>query len=396
MKLAKELSKVATGRTLYILDEPTTGLHFADIEKLLEVLQRLVDSGNTVIVIEHNLDVIKQADWIVDLGPEGGEAGGEVIAAGTPEQVAEVRGARTPGSSCASCSRPPRLPLRKASGQTLGFRLPARAAWTWHRAGGGLRGVDLQRQTRRGCTRCVGGCGRWPERRPRRRRRPTPGALSWLAWPRKRTAPARSSATGGSGSRSSSRRPSSVFAWLRDDTDEAAGARAEPILLVAFLAGIAGVLSTRAIGHTLDDFGLDGVDLAVVVFFAGLIYGIAGYYGLGAVVYLGEQLAGSLASYRRSRHVFAFACAPLALSLAIWPVRLALYGEDNFRAGGSDSGTGGSVFAGIEAAAIAWCLILIVIGIRAANGWTWRRALAAAAVPALVPLAAYASGAGLL
>jgi excinuclease ABC subunit A len=90
VKLASELSKVATGRTLYILDEPTTGLHFADIEKLLEVLQRLVDNGNTVLVIEHNLDVIKQADWIVDLGPEGGEGGGEVIATGTPEEIAAV------------------------------------------------------------------------------------------------------------------------------------------------------------------------------------------------------------------------------------------------------------------------------------------------------------------
>jgi excinuclease ABC subunit A len=90
VKLAAELCKVATGRTLYILDEPTTGLHFADIERLLEVLQRLVDSGNTVLVIEHNLDVIKQADWLVDLGPEGGEAGGEVIAVGTPEDVARV------------------------------------------------------------------------------------------------------------------------------------------------------------------------------------------------------------------------------------------------------------------------------------------------------------------
>jgi excinuclease UvrABC ATPase subunit len=78
-----------------ILDEPTTGLHFADIEKLLEVLQRLVDAGNTVLVIEHNLDVIKQADWIVDLGPEGGDEGGEVIAAGTPEQVALVEGSST-------------------------------------------------------------------------------------------------------------------------------------------------------------------------------------------------------------------------------------------------------------------------------------------------------------
>jgi excinuclease ABC subunit A len=90
VKLAKELAKRATGRTIYILDEPTTGLHFADIAKLLEVLQRLVDAGNTILVIEHNLDVIKTADWIIDLGPEGGNRGGEVIATGTPEQVARV------------------------------------------------------------------------------------------------------------------------------------------------------------------------------------------------------------------------------------------------------------------------------------------------------------------
>src|SRR5881409_3440775 len=95
IKLSSELSKVATGKTLYILDEPTTGLHFADIEKLLDVLQRLVDAGNTMIVIEHNLDVIKQADWIIDLGPEGGEAGGELIAVGTPEDVAQVEGSFT-------------------------------------------------------------------------------------------------------------------------------------------------------------------------------------------------------------------------------------------------------------------------------------------------------------
>jgi excinuclease ABC subunit A len=89
VKLATELSRRATGRTLYILDEPTTGLHFADVARLLHVLQRLVDTGNTVVVIEHNLDVIKSADWIIDLGPEGGDAGGYVIAQGTPEDVAE-------------------------------------------------------------------------------------------------------------------------------------------------------------------------------------------------------------------------------------------------------------------------------------------------------------------
>jgi len=88
VKLASELSKVATGKTLYILDEPTTGLHFSDIEKLLEMLQRLVEQGNTVVVIEHNLDVVKSADWIVDLGPEGGEEGGAIVAVGTPEDLA--------------------------------------------------------------------------------------------------------------------------------------------------------------------------------------------------------------------------------------------------------------------------------------------------------------------
>jgi excinuclease ABC subunit A len=90
VKLAKELSRRATGRTLYILDEPTTGLHFEDTRKLLEVLHELVDSGNTVLVIEHNLDVVKTADWVLDLGPEGGDGGGRIVAEGTPEDVAGV------------------------------------------------------------------------------------------------------------------------------------------------------------------------------------------------------------------------------------------------------------------------------------------------------------------
>jgi excinuclease ABC subunit A len=95
VKLATELSKRATGQTLYILDEPTTGLHFDDVARLLQVLGRLVEAGNTVVVIEHNLDVIKSADWVIDLGPEGGAAGGDLVASGTPEEIARTRSSHT-------------------------------------------------------------------------------------------------------------------------------------------------------------------------------------------------------------------------------------------------------------------------------------------------------------
>ena len=105
VKLAAELCKVATGRTLYILDEPTTGLHFADIQRLLEVLQTLVDQGNSVVVIEHNLDVIKTADRLIDMGPEGGDEGGYVMGTGTPEEIA-ARPARSRATSCAGCCPP--------------------------------------------------------------------------------------------------------------------------------------------------------------------------------------------------------------------------------------------------------------------------------------------------
>jgi len=95
VKLARELAKRATGRTLYVFDEPSTGLHFHDVAQLLGVLRRLRDEGNTIVVIEHNLDIIKTADWLIDLGPEGGSAGGEIIAVGTPEEVARVAASHT-------------------------------------------------------------------------------------------------------------------------------------------------------------------------------------------------------------------------------------------------------------------------------------------------------------
>ncbi|HET8905897.1 MAG TPA: excinuclease ABC subunit UvrA, partial [Ktedonobacterales bacterium] len=109
IKLATELSRRATGRTMYILDEPTTGLHFADVERLLAVLQRLVDTGNTVVVIEHNLDIIKAADWVLDLGPEGGDRGGELLAEGTPEQIARVESSFT-GHFLAKALAQPAMP----------------------------------------------------------------------------------------------------------------------------------------------------------------------------------------------------------------------------------------------------------------------------------------------
>jgi len=112
VKLARELARRATGRTLYILDEPTTGLHFDDVKKLLKVLHALVDRGNTVVVIEHNLDVVKTADYVVDLGPEGGARGGELVAAGTPEEVAQAPASATGRFLAPLLSRRPRAPIR--------------------------------------------------------------------------------------------------------------------------------------------------------------------------------------------------------------------------------------------------------------------------------------------
>lgn len=190
--------------------------------------------------------------------------------------------------------------------------------------------------------------------------------------------------------------PRAVFAQLRDDSEESASARAEPVLAIVCLAGIGGVLMTNVAGHVLDDFEIDGLLLVVWAFIAGLIHGGAVYFAVGALVYLGEQLADGLGGYRQARHILAFAAVPIALSLAIWPVRLALYGSDNFRSHGSDSGSGGHVFEGLELAFLGWSLALLVLGVRTVNGWSWPRALAASAVPAAVPALALARAYGLI
>ncbi len=188
-------------------------------------------------------------------------------------------------------------------------------------------------------------------------------------------------------------RPAPVFAALRRDDEDA---REEPLLAIVLLAGIAGVLSTNVASRVLDDFAIDAAALAVWAFLGGGIYGVAVYYVLGALVYVGERLGGSRTSYRRSRHLLGFACVPLALSLVVLPVRLAAYGDDVFRTGGSDTGSGATIFEGIELAFLAWCAALLVIGLRAVNAWFWPRA-ALASLPALVlPAVALARAHGLL
>ena len=176
VKLATELQKRSTGRTIYVLDEPTTGLHFEDIRKLLEVLQGLVDKGNTVIVIEHNLDVIKSADWIVDLGPEGGNGGGRVIAEGTPEEVAAVAESHTGRFLGPVLERSARTP-----GRATGAEVTRGSGSGEGRLRAGRERHPRRRRPRR--RRRSGRAPRW-RRRARRRRRP-PGSPR-VGWPHRR------------------------------------------------------------------------------------------------------------------------------------------------------------------------------------------------------------------
>lgn len=189
--------------------------------------------------------------------------------------------------------------------------------------------------------------------------------------------------------------PRAVFVQLRDDADEAAEARQEPITAIVFLAGIAGVLGTTVAGRLLDDPVIDPLAVAVWAVVGGGFYGIASYFGIGVLVLLGASLAGSLGSYRRARHTLAFASVPIALTLLLWPVRLSLYGTDVFRSGGADGG-GDLAFDLLVAGAVGWSVVLLAVGNRAIHAWSWPRAAAATALPAAAPILAYAAYAGLV
>ena len=186
--------------------------------------------------------------------------------------------------------------------------------------------------------------------------------------------------------------PREAFAAVRDDSNDGAEARQEPLLAVVWLAGIALVLETTIAGRLLDDPRYDALVVGVWAFIGGGMYGAAGYLVCGFLVYLGAALAGARETFRRARHVVGLAAVPVALSLAVWPLRLAVYGGDVFRSGGSDAGVAQTLFQAVTAAFVAWALLLLALGIRVVHGWSWPRtavALAlAAAPPALLVLVA--------
>jgi hypothetical protein len=174
--------------------------------------------------------------------------------------------------------------------------------------------------------------------------------------------------------------PRAVFVELRDDSREAAEARQDAIAAVAFFVGVAlTVLSSQA-GSFADDPARDGIVIPVWLFIAGLFVGVVNYWLAGGALYLALDLLGSKGSYRQARHLLALAAVPLALSLVLLPVRLALYGDDIFRSGGTDSGSGAHVFTVLAGGFALWSVVLLAVGIRAVESWSWPRAVGAVAL----------------
>jgi hypothetical protein len=183
--------------------------------------------------------------------------------------------------------------------------------------------------------------------------------------------------------------PQAVFASLRDDSEEAVEARQEPLTAIAAFAGIAAVLGTPIARQLLNDASFSVSLIPVWAFFGGVVYAIAVYWLGGGLLYGAARRFGSLGSYRRARHVLTLSAVPLALSLfTLWPIRIAIYGQDLFRTGGADWGPGDRTFGGLLYFAFAWSAILLVFGVRSVHGWSWGRSLAtvglAAALPALI------------
>lgn len=180
--------------------------------------------------------------------------------------------------------------------------------------------------------------------------------------------------------------PRAVFASLRDDSEEAVEGRQEPLTAIAALAGIAAVLGTPVARQLLNDFSFSVSLIPVWAFFGGVVYAVAVYWLGGGLLYGAARRFGSLGSYRRARHVLTLSAMPLALALfTLWPVRIAVYGQDLFRTGGYDYGTGDRIFGGLLYFAFAWSAILLVVGVRSVHGWSWGRSLAAVALSASLP-----------
>jgi hypothetical protein len=180
--------------------------------------------------------------------------------------------------------------------------------------------------------------------------------------------------------------PRPAFVDLRDDSDEAAEERQEPLAALIALAGIAVVMVSPTFRRMLNDPSVDEILVPVLAFISGVLYAVAALWLGGGLLFYASRRLGGLGSYRRSRHVVALASAPLALALVtFWPVRLAVYGSDLFRTGGDDYGRTDGIFGGIFLGFVAWSVILLVIGVRSVHGWSWGRAVGAVGIAAVLP-----------
>ena len=180
--------------------------------------------------------------------------------------------------------------------------------------------------------------------------------------------------------------PRPVFAALRDDSGETARARQEPVAAIVGIAGIAGAFLSPVARHILNDPANSPIVIPVWAFVGGALEGLALYFVLGGCLYVAARGLGGLGSYRRARHVLAYASVPIALSLfTLWPVRIAVYGQDLFRTGGDDYGRGDAIFGAVELGFFAWSGILLLIGVRSVHGWSWPRSAAAVVLAALPP-----------